>query len=57
VSAPGVGGGRGQGRRGRRVKPHVVLSSYETILRDQSLFQSIEWDSIVIDEGENEGGI
>lgn len=39
------------GSRGRRLKPHIVLSSYETILRDQTLFQSIEWESVVVDEG------
>ena len=47
----GSGAGCG-GRRGRRVRPHVVLSSYETVLRDQGLFQSVEWESVVIDEGE-----
>jgi superfamily II DNA or RNA helicase len=40
----------GRGRRGRLVKPNVVLSSYETVLRDASLFTSIYWESVIIDE-------
>ena len=45
----GDGGARG-GRRVRKVKPHVILSSYETVLRDASLFESIGWETIIIDE-------
>jgi superfamily II DNA or RNA helicase len=45
---PGSGGGRG--RRGRLVKPNVVLTSYETVLRDASFFTSISWESVIIDE-------
>ena len=29
----------GPGRRGGPIKPHVVLSSYETVLKERSLFQ------------------
>jgi SNF2 family DNA or RNA helicase len=46
---PGSSGG-GRGRHGRLVKPNVVLSSYETVLRDASLFGSISWESVIIDE-------
>lgn len=37
-------------RGGRAVKPHVVLSSYETVLRDQGLFKGIRWETVIIDE-------
>ena len=33
-----TGGGGGGRRRGRVVKPNVVLASYETVLKDRSLF-------------------
>ncbi|KAH7617240.1 putative Chromodomain-helicase-DNA-binding protein 7 [Nannochloris sp. 'desiccata'] len=46
---PGSSGG-GRGGRGRLVKPNVVLSSYETVLRDASLFASIYWTTVIIDE-------
>lgn len=42
---------RGGSRGTRVVKPHVVLSSYEMVLRDQLLFQGITWETIIIDEG------
>lgn len=52
--------GTGRGRRGsqtgsrtvtrRILKPHVVLTSYETILRAANLFRSIEWETVIIDE-------
>lgn len=45
---PGSSGGRGG--RGRLVKPNIVLSSYETVLRDASLFASIYWATVIIDE-------
>lgn len=32
------------------IKPDVVLSSYEMVLRDSSIFQSITWETIVVDE-------
>ena len=35
----------------RRLRPHVLLASYEAVLRDAPLFQSVEWESVVIDEG------
>lgn len=35
----------------RRLRPHVLLASYEAVLRDAPLFQSVEWGSVVIDEG------
>jgi hypothetical protein len=34
----------------RVVKPHVVLSSYEMVLREGRLFNAIDWDTVVIDE-------
>ena len=46
---PGSSGG-GRGGRGRLIKPNVVLSSYETVLRDASLFASIYWTTVIIDE-------
>lgn len=42
--------GSGRGRASRRVKPHVVLSSYETVLRDATLFAAIQWETVIIDE-------
>lgn len=32
------------------VKPHVVLTPYEILLKDKSLFQSIVWETVIIDE-------
>lgn len=32
------------------VKPDVVLSSYEHVMRDGGFFQSIEWETMIIDE-------
>lgn len=32
------------------VKPDVILSSYEHVMRDSAFFQSIEWETMVIDE-------
>ena len=34
----------------RSIKPDVVLSSYEMVLRDASVFQSIPWETLIIDE-------
>ena len=42
--------GSRRGQSGRRVKPHVILSSYETVLRDATLFASIQWETVIIDE-------
>jgi len=32
------------------VKPDVILSSYEQVMRDAGFFQSIEWETMIIDE-------
>ncbi|KAL4858846.1 Chromodomain-helicase-DNA-binding protein 6 [Chlorella vulgaris] len=42
--------GNGKRRKARTVKPNVVLSSYETVLRDSGLFRSIFWRTVIIDE-------
>ena len=34
----------------RVVKPDVILSSYEHVMRDASFFQGIEWETMIIDE-------
>lgn len=41
----------GPGRkRDRQVKPDVILTSFDTLLRDRTLFQEIYFDSVIIDE-------
>ena len=37
--------------RKRVSKPDIVLTNYETVQNDQALFRSIEWESLVLDEG------
>lgn len=39
------------GLKTRIVKPDVVLTSYEHVLRDARVFQSIAWETMIIDEG------
>lgn len=39
-----------EGKRTKIVKPDVVLSSFEHVMRDASFFQGIEWESMIIDE-------
>lgn len=34
----------------RVIKPDVVLSSFEHVMKDAELFQSIDWETMVIDE-------
>jgi len=38
------------GRKVQIVKPDVVLSSYEHVMRDASFFKKIEWETMIIDE-------
>jgi SNF2 family DNA or RNA helicase len=37
-------------RKTNVVKPDVILSSYEHIMRDGTFFQNIEWETMIIDE-------
>lgn len=37
-------------RKSKVVKPDVILSSYEHIMRDGAFFQNIEWETMIIDE-------
>ncbi|MCP8939919.1 DEAD/DEAH box helicase [Alsobacter sp. SYSU M60028] len=46
----------GASRTGRYAdlqKYDVVVASYDTIVRDQSLMKMIEWDAVVLDEAQN----
>lgn len=38
------------GRKVQIVKPDVVLSSYEHVMRDATFFKKIEWETMIIDE-------
>ncbi|GLC56571.1 hypothetical protein PLESTB_001122300 [Pleodorina starrii] len=56
TSGSGGGGGRG-GSRGREIKFHVLLVSYDTLLKERHLLRSLPWSAAVFDEAHRLKGI
>ncbi|KAG2440284.1 hypothetical protein HXX76_004395 [Chlamydomonas incerta] len=57
AAAAALLGGGGGGRGGKEVKFHVLLTSYETLRQEKSLFKSIPWAAAVFDEAHKLKGL
>jgi len=47
---------QGPARTGRYIdlqKHHVVIASYDTVVRDLSMMKMVQWDAVILDEAQN----